>query len=120
MASISPTPQLQTPSRANPVDLTDEVLQLQREMNVAMEWLLTTKATMDSHGRDLALNANIARCKNEVWATEALKEVEVCYAAVIKEADACQVIHACALGKSHKESMLELECEAIAEEGWDH
>ena len=63
VASISPTPQSQTPSRANPADLTDEVHQLQGEMNAASEWLLMTKATMDSHQRDLALNANIAGAK---------------------------------------------------------
>ena len=83
-------------------------------MNVALEQLLMTKATMDSCQRDLVLNANIARHKNE-----ALKEVEVCYAAMIKEGEACWVIPACTLEKSHKESMLELEHEVIAEEGWD-
>ena len=86
---------------------------------MALKQLLTTKATMDSHQRNLALNANIARCKNEAWATEALKGAEVCYAAMIKDAEACQVTHACALEKSHMESMLELEHEAIAEEGQD-
>ena len=35
VASIFPTLQSQTPSRDNPADLTDEVLQLQEEMNVA-------------------------------------------------------------------------------------
>ena len=79
-----------------------------------------TKVTMDSHPRELALKANIAMCQNEVQATEAIKEVEVYCAAAIKEVEACQVIHACTLEKSHKESMLELEHELIAEEGWDH
>ena len=119
-ASILPTPQFQTSSRADPANLTDEVLQLQGEMNVALELLLMTKATMDSHQRNLVLNANIVMHKNEAQATEALKEVEVCYAAVIKEVEAHWVIHACALEKSHKESMLELEHEAIVEEVWDH
>ena len=89
-------------------------------MNLALEQLLTTKVTMDSHQRDLVLNTNSARCKNEAWATKALKEVEVCYAAMIKEAEAHCAIHACTLEKSHKEYMLELECEVIAEEGQDH
>ena len=66
------------------------MLQLQEEVNVALEQLLTTRATMDSHQRDLALNANTARCVNEAWATEALKEAEVHYAATIKEAEVCQ------------------------------
>ena len=47
------------------------------------------------------------------------KEAEVCCAAVIKEAEACHAIHACTLEESHKESMLELEHEVIAEEGQD-
>ena len=89
-------------------------------MNAALVWLLVTKATMDSHQRDLVLNANIARCINEVQATEAIKEVEVCCAATIKEVEGCWAIHACALEKSHKESMLELEHEVIAKEGWDY
>ena len=58
-------------------------------------------------------------CQNEAWATEAIKEVEVCCAAAIKEAEAHQMVHACTLENSHKESMLELEHEVIAEEGWD-
>ena len=74
---------------------------------------------MDSHQRDLALNTNIARHENEAQPTKAIKESEVCCAATIKEAEAHWVIHACALEKSHKESMQELEHEAIAEEGWD-
>ena len=68
-----PTPQSQTPSRANPADLTDEVFWLQGEMNMALEWLLITKATVDFHWRDLVLNANIAMCKNEAQATEAIR-----------------------------------------------
>ena len=84
---------------------------------MAMEWLLMTKATMDSHQRDLVLNTNITRCKNEAWAIEAIKEVEVYCTATIKEVKTCWAIHACALEKSHKESMLEVECEVIAEEG---
>ena len=79
-----------------------------------LEWLLTTKATMDSYWRDLVLNADIARCKNEAQATKAIKEAEVHCAAVIKEVEMCWVIHACTLKKSHKESMLELEHEVIA------
>ena len=38
---------------------------------------------------------------------------------MIKEVEACWAIHACTLETSHKERMLELECEAIPEEGWD-
>ena len=95
-------------------------------MNMALEWLLMTKATMDSHQRELVLNTNISTCQNEAQATEAIKEAEMCQkeaeahcAAVIKETEAHHAIHACALEQSHKESMLELECEATAEEEHD-
>ena len=86
-------------------------------MNAALEWLFMIKAIMDSHQKDLALNTDIARHENEAWTTKAPKEVEVCFAVAIKEVEAHSVIHACALEKSHKESMLGLECEVIAEEG---
>ena len=86
-----------------------------------------TKATMDSCWRELALNTNIARCQNETQAIEAIKEakkhrkeVEVHCAATIKEVEAHCAIHTCTLEQPHKESMLEVECEAVAEEGWDH
>ena len=46
-------------------------------------------------------------------------EAEVHCAVVIKESESCHAIQVCALQQSHKESMLELEHKAIAEEGWD-
>ena len=48
-ASISPSPQCQAPLRADPTDLHDEVLQMQGEMNMALEWLLMTKDTLNFH-----------------------------------------------------------------------
>ena len=68
----------------------------------------------------LGTECQYCQAQNDAQAIEAIKEAEVHCAAVIKEAEAHQVIHAYVLEKSHKESMLELECEAIAEEGWDH
>ena len=38
----------------------------------------------------------------------------------IKEAEACHTTHSCVLQQTHRESMLALEHEAIAEEGWDY
>ena len=97
------------------------------EMNAALEQLLMTKATMDSCWRELALNTDIAMCQNEVQAAKAIREAEMYQkeaefhcAATIKEAEACHAIHDCALQQSHKESILELEHEAIAEEGQNH
>ena len=120
-ASISPCPQGQVPLRANPTDLPNKVLWLQGEMNVALEWLLTTKATLNSHQRELACNADIATCQNETQAAEAIKEVEVwcaatirevetCYEVMIKEAEVCYATQAYALEQSHEESILKLEC----------
>ena len=75
-ARISPIPQSQAPFRADPTDLLELVLQLQGEMNVALKWLLMTKATMDSCWRQLTLNASITMHQNEAQATEAIKEAE--------------------------------------------
>ena len=44
---------------------------------MALEQLLMTKATLNSHQRELAQNADIAMHQNETQATEAIKEVEV-------------------------------------------
>ena len=49
VASIPSTPWSGTHPRADPGALSEEVLQLQREMNVAMGQMLTTRASMDSH-----------------------------------------------------------------------
>ena len=49
LASVPSAPQSGTHPRAGPDTLSEEVLQLQREMNVAMDWLLTTRAFMVSH-----------------------------------------------------------------------
>ena len=91
---------------------------------MALGLLLMTKATMDSGQRELALNANIAMHQNEAQAAEAIKEAEMCQkevevhcATAIKEAEAHHAISVCTLQQSHKESMLQLEHEVIAEEG---
>ena len=99
-------------------------------MNVGLEWLLTTKATLNSHCRELAQNTKITTCWNEAQTTEAIKEVEVQleaairevethYEVMVKEAEACSATQAQALEQSHKESVLKLGCEALAEEGHD-
>ena len=111
-------------------------------MNTALEQLLTTRATMDSHHREQELNTKLTMCMNEGQTIEAIKESEVSYAAKIKEAEVCRVTaikevklhhttrikevevgcttNSCVLQQTHRESMLALEHEAIAEEGWDH
>ena len=56
---------------------------------MALEWLLMTKATLNSGRRELACNTNNATCQNETQAAEAIKEVEVCHVATIKEVKSC-------------------------------
>ena len=99
-------------------------------MNVALEWLLTTRATMDSHSKELELNAKLTMGMNEAQATEAIKEAEASHAAKIKEAKlhcttrikeakACHTTNSFVLQQTYRESMLALEHEPIAE-GQDH
>ena len=82
----------------SPARLPDEVLWLQGQMNMALEWLLTTKATIDSHCRELELNAKLAVCMNEAQAVKAIKETEVVHASATKEAK----VHHAAMTKEAK------------------
>ena len=77
VASISSTPQSQILPKTDPAYLADEVLQLQGEMNVALEWLFTTKATMDSYQKELVLTTTITMHQKEAQATEAITEVKM-------------------------------------------
>ena len=138
VASISPGTQAQLPSRTSPTGLPDEVCWLQGVMNEALEQLFMTRAVLNSHQRELAQNANIARCQNENQAAESIKEAEVWHAATIREAEAAikegethqkitikeaETHHATQpynLEQSHKESVLKLECKELVEEGHDH
>ena len=60
--------------RAWPAELTDELLQLWERMNVALEWLLATRATMDSCQKELELNGELMMHWNEDQAIEARKK----------------------------------------------
>ena len=95
---------------------------------------------MESHCRELELDAKLAGCMNEAQATEAIKVAEVshaawikeakvchtttikeaklCHTTRIKEAEVCHTTNSSVLQQTHRESMLPLECEANAEEGW--
>ena len=48
-----------------------------------------------------------------------IKEVKLCHTSRTKEAEMCHTTNTCVLQQTHRESMMALECEAIAEEGWD-
>ena len=89
VTSTFPIPQPQVLPRVDPARLPDEVLQLQWQMNVALEQLLTTRATRDSHCRGLELNTELTVCMNEAKAIEAIKEAEVSHAVNIKGAKVC-------------------------------
>ena len=130
VASVPSTPQSGTCPRADPGTLSEEVLQLQREMNAAMGQLLTTRASMGSHQRRLVSNTETTLHQNEAKAAKAIKEAKAQCAAMIWDAEAtCTVIireaetacvgHTHILQQSHGESMQDLEHEAIDKEGWD-
>ena len=77
-------------------------------MNVALEQLLTNRATMYFCHRELELNVELAACLNDAHATKAIKEAEIhCTTA------------ACVLQQAHRDSVLALEYEVKAEEGQD-
>ena len=89
-------------------------------MNAALEWLLTTRDSLDSCHRELMLNAKLAMWMNEAQAAEAIKEAMMSHAAKIKKADVCHTsvmkeedVHhttnACVLQQTHQEGMMALE-----------
>ena len=56
-------------------------------MNVALEQLLITMATMDCHCKELDLNTKLTMHMNETQAAGAIKEAKVSHAAEVKEAE---------------------------------
>ena len=86
---------------------------------MALEQLLTTRATTDSCCKELELNAELVVHLNEAQAVKAIKEADVHHAATIKEAEVHHTTTVCALQQTHREYMLMLECQVKAEEGWD-
>ena len=96
------------PPRVIPVGLLDKLLVLQEKMNMALEWLLTNRATGDLCCKELDLNMELAAHLNEAQATEAIKQAEVCHTTT-----------ACALQWAHRESVLVLEHQTKVEERWD-
>ena len=99
MTGIPFVTQPQAPSKGGPASLLDELLQLQEKMNVALERLLTSRATIDFCHRKLELNAELVAHLNDAQAAEAIKEVEVHNATT-----------ACDVWQAHRDSVLVLEC----------
>ena len=99
--------------------LSDKVLQLQKEMNVAMGWLLTTMATLDTQCRRLVSNTKTAIKESKTLCTTAIWDTEATCAPTIREAETACTDHTHTLQQSLEESMQDLECKAIKKEGWD-
>ena len=55
----------------------------------------------------------------ELCHTTTIKEAELCHTTRIKEAEVCHTTNVCVLPQTHRESVLELEYEVMAEEGQD-
>ena len=96
---------------------------------MAMGWLLTTRASMDSCQRRLVSETKTALHQNEDKAAEAIKEskahcaatiwdAEAMYTVTIREAETACVGHTHSLQQSLSESIQDLEHEAIDKEGW--
>ena len=96
---------------------------LQKEMNVALEQLLTMKAALDSHWRELECDLESTMQECEAQATRAIqeaeslcattiKEVEACHVATIKEAEDCCTAQVHALQQSHRENILNFKHKA--------
>ena len=108
MKSLPFITQSVAPTKGGPTSFSDELLQLQEKMNVALEWLLTNRATMDFCHRELDLNTELAACLNDAQAAKTIKEAKM----------HCQSV-ACALQQVHWNNVLALECEAKVVKGQD-
>ena len=105
---ISFVSQPQASPRVGTARLSNELLQLQEKMNMALEQLLKNGATRDFCHKELDLNTEQVACLNDAQAAEAIKQAEVCHATT-----------ACALQQAHGDNVLALECEMKVKEGQD-
>ena len=106
MVSISFIFQHQTPPRVGPDRLTNEFLQLQKKMNVSLEWLLTSGPLYTSHHKELELNAELVAHLNEAQVVESIKAAKVHHTATIKEDEVCQATATYILQQLHRENVL--------------
>ena len=84
-------------------------------MNVAIEQLLTNRATGDLCHKELDLNKELVAHLNEAQATEAIKQATE----AIKQAKVCHTIMAYTLEQAERDSLLGLECQTKVEEKQD-
>ena len=99
----------QAPTKGRPTGFLDELLQLQEKMNMALEQLLTNRATMGFWCRVLELNNELVACLNDAQAAKAIRDLKVCHNNA-----------ACTLQQAHWDNLLALECQAKATEERDH
>ena len=90
-ASTPSDHQPQALARAGPSNIPQEVDWLQKEMNVTLGQVLTTKAALVSHQRELELDLDPAVQECKAQAARAIQEAESLYATTIKEAAHCVV-----------------------------
>ena len=86
------SPPTMTPSGADMGIPPAKVIQLQKEMNMAMGWLLMTRASIDTHCRKQVSDFKMAFHQNEALTTEAIREVKACCGAAIRE-NRCLLCH---------------------------
>ena len=101
--------QPQALSKGRPTGFLDKLLQLQEKMNVALEWLLTNRATMGFWHKELDFNTELSACLDNAQTTKATREVKV----------HCRNT-ACALHQAHWDNVLVLECKVKVTEEQDH
>ena len=65
------------------------MVQLQKEVNKALEHLLMTRSSLDANWRKQVSDFEMALCQNESEATEAIREAEGFCGSTIREAEAC-------------------------------
>ena len=122
--------------------LPKEILHLQGEMNRIMRWLLTTRASMDTHWRKEVSDFQMALHQNESQTTEIIRKTEAVHATAskevkthcanfiqdaeaicartIREAETTSTEHPHTLQDTHRDSMEGLERETIEEEEQNH
>ena len=66
VASVPFVTWLQAPSKGGTASFSDELLHLQKKMNVALDQLLANRSTKDFCCRELELNMEFASCLNDV------------------------------------------------------
>ena len=81
----SPTP---LPLLANSINLLDNVLHLQEEMNDTVVHLLSTRATIDMCHQQVISETEVGHCQNEIYTSEAIREIKAWYATMIGDAKA--------------------------------